>query len=591
MPKSNILQFGKRGVNGDADSRLLGADQYSRGINVSLHRQCVGTRHRIRVHELSGSDISDLNLQGACFYNPSRGQSYHGFGGDFCSIAVAAGGRKFLILPGNGFEVGEITDSRPQNERWMTCGLFQAENYLIAQQPSDDTWIYNGKGDARWSAGLSSIDKESSEISNAASAGAYVFNRIHQVVNGRQILVGDIIYKSDISNASNIIRFTEQIYWATGSQFSPPSEWDEITALTPIMMLGNSNEFSLMAAHSPSGVMSIATSTYPRSNWANTKMTGFLSIGAGAMGQNCIINMMEGDQIFRSRNGIQSLKLIKSQGGELGAPIRQIGAEVNEYLASDSEELLKYCSMEKDEKGRRIFCTTAPMLDSGKWMHRGILSMNLLPSATQDISPAWEGLNTFPDKVKYPAMMVAGDFDRTRRLFCFCYGTDGKLRLAEITTEDGPDVVGCEPSTIPSTVITRAFTGDFPLFKKTFAAIGVRFSGIKGALRWKVEYRTDQYPNWNTVTDDGGAVFVGCDGSKPFQNFKPGTAGTRYAIPMDKNLAAWVEVKVSWDGVAILDGVWVDYKTFDPGADSTDFDQVCQSIPAESCDGDFSHSL
>lgn len=591
MPKANILQFGNRGMNGNADPRLIGAEQYSKGVNVALRRQCSSTRHRIKVHELTGVDISSLNVQGACFYNPSRGQSYRGFGGDFSCIALAAGGRKFLIIPGDSFKIGEITDSKPQDENWMTCGLFQAENYLIAQQPSDNTWIYNGKGDARWSAGLSVTDKEASEISNGASAGAYVFNRIHQVVNGRAILVGDIIHKSDYSNASNILRDTEQVYWATGSQFSPPSEWDEITALSPIMQLGGSNEFSLLAAHSPSGVMSLATSTYPRSNWANTKMTGFLSIGAGAMGQNCVLNMMEGDQIFRSRNGIQSLKLIKSQSGELGAPIRQLGEEVNEYLSSDSEPLLRYCSMAKDEKARRIYCTTAPMMDGNRWMHRGILAMNLLPSATRDLTPAWEGLITLPDEVKYPAMMVTGDFDRSRRTFCFCYGTDGKLRLAELTAEEGPDMIGCVPSPVPSKVITRAFTGDYPLFKKTFAAIGVRFSGIAGKLEWKVEFRTDASPNWSTLTDDSGATFAKCDSSKPFLDFKPGTAGTRYAIPADKNLAAWLQVKVSWVGSAIMDGVWVDYKTFDPNADSTEFDGVCQSIQAESCDGDFSHSL
>lgn len=588
-----MLKFGSRGMDGNADSRLLTAAQYAKGINVMLHQQCVGTRQAIKVHELAGADISDLNFQGACFYNPGRGQSFQGFGADFASIAVAAGGRTFMILPKNGkFEVGEITQGLQRDPDWHQCVLFQAENYLIAQQPSGNTWIYDGKGNARWSHGLDIVDKEASELANGASAGAYVFNRVHQVVNGRQILVGDVIHKSSGSTAINVLGTTEQVYWNTGSFFAPPSEWDEVVAIEPIISSGNVNMAESVACHSPNGVMTIATNKAPRSEWANSDMIRFLVIGAGAMGPNAVANLMEGDQIFRSRHGIQSLRLIASTNGQIGNPVRQMGEEVNVWLSADSESFLRYASIAKLEKQRRLYCTVSPMVVGRRWKHRGIVSMNLLPSGTRDITPAWESLITLPDEAKYPVMMVTGEFDRVQRAFCFCYGTDDKLRLIEFLPARGSDTgEACAQSRIPATVITGAATGDFPLFKKTFESVGVKFSHIRGRLDWKVWFRTSENENWQVLTTDGGATFVSCDGSKPFLNYHPGQAGTVYAIPIMSQVASWLQLKVSWLGDANLDGVWMDYKTFDPNADTSSFDKICQAIPVENCDGDFAHKL
>jgi hypothetical protein len=593
MPKADMLKFGSRGMNGDADPRLLSPEQYAKGINVQLHGQCVGTRYGIKVHDISGDGLEELNFQGACFYNPGRGQSYQGFGADVASIAVAAGGRTYKIRPSAGkFHVNEITYGLQRDADWHQCNLFQAENYLIAQQPTGNTWIYDGKGSARWSSGLNVTDKEASELANGSSAGAYIFNRVHQVVNGRMILVGDIIHKSSGSTASNIIRTTEQSYWNTGSFFAPPSEWDDVVAIEPIMNAGGSDVESIAACHSPSGVMALLTNKAPRSSWASSSMTRHLVLGAGAMGPNAVTNLMEGDQIFRSRHGIQSIKLIASTNNQIGSPMRQIGEEVNKWLSQDSEPLLRYASVEKEEKQRRIYCTVAPLVVGKRWMHRGLISMNLLPSGTRDIVPAWEALITLPDEAKFPIQLVSGQFEGSQRTFCFCYGTDNKLRLIEFTPQRVDDIgLDCLQAPIPSTVITGAFTGGFPFFNKTFNAIGVKFSNIIGKLEWKISYRTEKNMNWRPLVSEGVATFASCSKDEPFTTFHPGEVGKRYAVPDSDNKAAWIQAKVSWVGIANVEGPWVDYNPVDPLANTSDFDDRCSSIPVENCDGDFTHSV
>ena len=590
MPKADMLIFGGSGMDSSVDPRKLSPEQYAKGINVSLTKKVIGTRFAIRVHELTGDDVSDLNFQGACFYNPSRGQSATAQGSDFSSIAFSAGGRTFIVIPSENFRVSDITGKCVRNASHPIASLFQAENYLIVQQPTNNTLIYDGEGKSRWSDGINDTNRDASELCNAAGAGVYAHGRIHQVVAGRRIFVGDIIHQSNGTNAENVLGMTDQVYWASGAWFAPPSDWDEIVAAAVLPTQNTNHGHGEVMFHSPSGVLSLRTNVYPRTSWLDQEMVKHAIIGAGAMGPYALAAIIDGDQIFRSRFGIQSLRSAATQGRSFGGPIRSLGSEVDVWLGRDDLRLLRYCSMAKLDRQNKLFCTTSPVESGVRWYHRGLVSLHLLPSQTQDSGSAWEGLITFPEEAAYPILMVNGNFGHEQRLFVFCYGKDGKLRLAEIMGEEGNDMVGCQERSIPCRIITGQFHAQSPTTRKDFNSMTPVFSNVRGDFRWGVFTRTDLHPEWVQIGGGEAEVADSCQ-RDPFSAWHGASINDTHAIPATNRVGRWVQAMVAWSGVADLDGLRVDYTTFDSELDKSKFGKACITEPHVICDGDFDHQL
>lgn len=593
---ADLLVLGGGGMNGDADPRLLTALQYAKGINVTVKRGRITTRNRVVVHPVIGDSIEDHDFQGACYYNPSRGQSFQGFGPDFSSLAISASGRTFLASPvarsKNAFRVADITGNLPRDRGWNQCHMFQAENYLIVAQANSDTWIYPGNAEPFFSPGMNFKDKEKSRLPNACTVGLYAHNRIHLVHDGRKLLVGDIIHKKNATNAENILETTEQSYWATGSWFSPPSDWDELTCCFVLPLQNTNHGQAEVMVGSPSGIMSVNTQLYPRSSWSDTQMIRHALVGTGPMGPYAALPITDGDVFFRSRYGIQTLRSSATQGRTLGGPITQVGQPVAQWLDADTEALLRYASLAKMERARTIKATTAPWVNGYRWGHRGVVSMNLQPSATQDLLPAWEGLDTLPDEIKYPVQLISCDFDRSERMMAICYGADDKMRIAEFTQEQGDDILeDYTPQRIPCSITTRAFTGDVPLVNKTWQACSVLFSEMRGIVTYTIDARTELHPEWRRILD-GESGFTKCSAEDPFALFYPGSDANTAQFPNEMNSGRWVQVRVSWLGQATLDGVRLQYTAIDPNEDTINTRITCASIPnTTSEDNDFRHSL
>jgi hypothetical protein len=258
-------------------------------------------------------------------------------------------------------------------------------------------------------------------------------------------------------------------------------------------------------------------------------------------------------------------------------------------MSKDHVPLLKYASMAKLDRERKIFCTISPVMNGDRWWHRGITSIHLLPDPTSDVRPSWEGVMTFPDQAKYPVMMVNGDFDGVQRLFVLCYDSNGKVALAEITEKPGDDMVGCEPVRVPCSVITGKFIASTPLTNKSFNSITPIFSGIRGRVDWRVSIRTDRHQDWLDITSNGSLCSTSSQKSNPLASWHPASAVDTYGIPDQYRNAKWIQVRVTWLGIASLDGVRVDFDTFDQSLDQSSLQPQCYSEMVESCDGDFDY--
>lgn len=556
MADSYVMRFPVGGVNQASPAILISPAEVADAVNARVYQSAIRSRPGVVMHDLPGTD--GLNFQGACFYNPSQGLSQQVIGQDDSMLVFSAGGRKFAVritdedITNSEISVLDVTSTEPSNPTYHTVWMAQAENYLICQDGNGPTWIWDGYAPAFTSSGYNTSNKEESQLANGASLVSYAHGRVVQVVNGRQILVGDIIHKSSLTDASNILGMTEQTYWATGNFFSPPSSLGKVTAIAILPLRNTTHGHGDLILHCEEGIFSLDISLYPREKWIEQSISKHLSLAASASGPYAIA-LYDSDQIFMTRNGIHSLRSAAAVNS-IGNPQRPISEGVSQYIEREDPSLLRFASVEKSVRDNRLFATSGHLI--WRSYHRGahgVLTMNFRPAPSREFS-AWEGLWTFPAEGWIVNQVVAGSFDGRERVFAFATGTDERLRLIEFSQGLHHDMMpDGKEKPIQWQFITRADAmGDDTTDKQLVDALAT-LKGVVGDVSVKSYIRTDQ-SEWRLYAE---ACFKGMN------ECMPGSAPSREASfqmgapPSGISPARWVQFLFKIEGACSVESVRV----------------------------------
>lgn len=496
---------GLGGMDAARDAALLDARAVAEAVNVESHGQMLRTRPGVRLHDLGLP--AGANLQGAIHYNPGKGQSQQSFGEDRSVLFFVAAGRKYFCAPSldrpenTKLSIEDVTggDGFAGPASLHLAWVYQAENYAIVQDGAGRTWIWDGETSPQLSPGYNVADKEESKLANAATVGLYAHGRIIQVVNGRQVLVGDIIHKGDLSSASNILGTTEQVYWATGSFFSAPSGLGQVTAAAILPIRNTQHGHGEVMIHQENGVFSLDLNVYPRTEWVDRQMVRHALLRTGAVGPYALTLHNDGDQIFRSRHGIQTLRSAAAESGQLGNPVRPISREVGHWMDGDYRPFLRFASLVSWADRNRLLATVEHgLLGSKHRGGRGVVVQNYTPVSSEATPPVWEGLWTLPREGGQINQLVNDLFHGEDRCFAFVTGlSDEVLRLAEFSKEMREDVLpDGTRRRIEAQVVSRELTGGDEMTFKAYDAGTVYFRDVIGDLDWEVWAKTDQEPCW-----------------------------------------------------------------------------------------------
>ena len=132
MARINLLEIGYAGVDLKTNPLLLGQKRKLRSaVNLIFEEGVIRTRPGFRYQLLAGPG----KFQGATDYKPSRGISAGRFSDASDSVALVIDGSLWLNCNQVASEVF-VQDA--------DVHLFQAENYLIVQQPEGDTFWWDG---------------------------------------------------------------------------------------------------------------------------------------------------------------------------------------------------------------------------------------------------------------------------------------------------------------------------------------------------------------------------------------------------------------------------------------------------------------
>jgi len=577
MADTYIMRYPIGGMNQTSPAVLLGQREVSEAVNARIHDSVICNRPGVKIHDLPL--LAGLAFQGAAFYNPSQGLSQQTIGEDQSMLVVAAGGRKFKITlsdedPTNTtVTTEEIIGVAPTNPIYHMVWMAQAENYLIAQDGNSDTWIWDGQTPPRFSTGYNTTDKEESKLANGASLVAYAHGRVIQVVNGRQVLVGDIIHKSELSDSANILNMTEQVYWATGSFFSPPSALGKVLAVAPLPLKNTTHGHGDLIFHCEEGIFSLDITIYPRENWVNQAVTKHLSLDAAASGFYAI-TLYDSDQVYLTRNGLHSLRSA-AQVNQIGNPQRPLSERVGHYIERDATNLFRFASVNKSVRDNRLFVTTSHQIVDGSHRGaRGFLVMNLRPIPNQD-SVCWEGLWTLPPKGYLINQLVSGVFDSRERSFAFVTGQDNVVRIAEFSRDLNYDILpDGSSSPIEWQFVTRADTmGDEVAVKRVKDAMAT-IKRVVGAVKVDVFARTDQ-TEWLPYAN---ACFTGSDecayGNAPSREyrFEMGAPPSRMAP------SRWIQFLFKVTGSAAIESIRVNSSVEKGGESNGNIPSECVTL-------------
>lgn len=507
MPDAAQLAFedAKGGMNAADPPHKISSNQLARMVNCAIVEQLPGTRPGVRVIEIEGdgSDAIALgNIQGSEFFNPSKGQGGIVLSEQNAMIAVASGGRKFVVrITGRGARTKGVSEE-------ITSGLITPaqlhlvwwsawENLLLAQDGRSNCFIWDTVQPAFFSQGYNTINKPRSEVPNGGTVMAYAHGRGICVVNSRFILASDVLHRENQKTSRDLIKFVEQVYWASGKYFLPPSGMGNITAAAILPLRNTQHGHGDTMFHCEDGIFSIDFNVFPRTVWSQSPMVKHALLDCGAVGPYALA-IHDGDQIFRTRKGIQTLRSAAAESQLEGNPNQPISNEVDTWLQGDYPRWLRFASLELWDIGRRFFCTTGPIVKGRFRWHRGLVVRNVDPKETEKATPAaWEGLWTLPPEIGGVIQMVSGIFDGEERIFAWCRGEDGRNRLIEFTDYLLADVLPDGSNRqIRSQAITRLIDVGQWYKERQWLTSKMYLRNVRGLVRFAVWVRNSKTPRW-----------------------------------------------------------------------------------------------
>jgi hypothetical protein len=505
MPWQLAFEDVKGGMNAADPPNKIATNQVARSVNCRILDGFLTTRCGTRAIPLSGAAsefVARSNNQGSFFFNPAKGQGGLILGDDNSNIALAVGGRKFIVnIEGRHANsraiITEITNGLLTNSQLHLVWWNAWENILIAQDGNSNAFVWDGIKPAVFSPGYNSINKLRSEIPNGGTVMSYVHGRGVVVVNSRLLLVGDNLHRTDQSSSENLREFTEQVYWATGQYFLPPSSMGGINAAAVLPQRNTVHGHGDLMLHCEDGVFSIDLNVFPRTKWAETPMVKHAMLASGAAGPYAVA-IYDGDQLFRTLRGVQTLRSAAANSQLEGNPEQTISNAVDTWLKADYKRWLRFASVDLWSSAHRFFVTTSPIVQGRFRWHRGLIVRNADPSLSEsNTPPAWEGCWTLPPQSSGIVQFVNGLFDAEERQFAWTRGNDGRNRLTEFSETLREDVL--EDGTrhrIRAQVITRAIDAGEWWKKREFTKGLLFLRNIVGVLEFGVWFRPLESKTW-----------------------------------------------------------------------------------------------
>lgn len=466
------------GINAGVQPHLVREDQAADSVNITYRGGYATTRPPWSKKNLTFAEDQDK----ATFYtgNP-QGLGVYTVGQKTYLIA-SIDGQPFAIDVQNDFTTYNVNpeeDAVKNNPKLLPKAyMCQADTYFVIQDGQSPAIILNGLSSSR-----AKTTGEDQQVPTGTSM-AYGLGRLW-VANGNQFVAGDIL-----GGPTSVIDFTENTYLAENGTFKLPSNMGNINGMAFIPLQDTATGQGQLLVGADFGVASVQAQL-PRTAWQSTQIqqVALLGIGWASNDANVLLN---GDIVFRSYDGVRTYRMARAEQGINGQKPQSM--EVNPYVSTDTQRLLKYASGVYFDN--RVLITTAPTWRGTYCTWSGLLSMDSYPvgSLFSQSPPVWEGVWTGVEIVQ----IVAGIFGKEERCFALVrkINDDGDdyNEIWELKKEGYYDEADGVQTRIQSKLWTRSFEHGSSFEQKKLLSGDLFIANIAGEVDWSIKYRPDEYP-------------------------------------------------------------------------------------------------
>jgi hypothetical protein len=305
------------------------------------------------------------------------------------------------------------------------------------------------------------------------------------------------------------------------------------------------------------GMWGVITGT-PRIRWPDTAMRRIVHPNVGPTGPYAGWAAAQ-EFIFRTVDGIMSIKYIEEEKTRVGNPQVNIGQEIKPLLDKDPDDLLLFTSLYVAVKQQRLACTVWPVVDGPHRWSKGFVTAALSPGRTQVPEPmVWEGVSTLPQAMGEVIQFCEVRSPGKRRLYALLRKEDGTKGLAEWTDDWGDDMLADGTSApIPWQLLTRRLSPKDEFSPSSFGEVYLSLLKIRDKVDIKISARTAvdkpfQVCYENTFTNDSWALSKECcEEGKGYAEAEPLALGSIFGARFTN--APWIQILVQGVGCAIVD--------------------------------------
>lgn len=436
------------------------------------------------------ADWAALATQGAVWYNPRFGAGPTASSKATPGIVESAEGKLFRItLSRRGYDVVDISSgirARPSMRlAWMAVG----ENYVVRTDGASLTQIYDGT-QTTTSTGYNPNSPDTSRLPNYAGPVAYT-DRFWITANQRDIIAGDFLHRIVQTDASDILKTTEQALDITSKSFPPPANLGDVTGM--FIVTGNRggalpSQAEVMASTDAPAIWGVLGGT-PRIEWATTPMVRIIHAETGPTGPYAA-STGKNELLMRTPGGIHSLKYIEQDSSRPGNPLVNLGEEIKPLLDADPKDLLIYASLVNTPERQHCAVTVGPRVKNRQRWHTGYVTATYQPTRVRvPNAMVWEGVHTLPKRMGQVVQFIEANQFGSKRIFAILRKEDGTKAIAEWTEDDGPDRLA-DGTAVPITwqILTRKLTrGEYN--NHGWGAMFLRLQNVRESVSVKISAR------------------------------------------------------------------------------------------------------
>ena len=538
------------GQNDGVSPLLADKSQYVKGLNVSTRSGLLHTRPKFKEMDLLDSNgdpwtLPDGKFQGAFTYSLNGGDRIVvGIAGVLYSIYINVTGQTAFTVHSH-YMGGAVFNS--EADMIYFC---QADRYLAVQDgTSDPVAIYEKislsvhrdvavQFTPTYTEGEIILDEEGVDTGLGTpppgyedSGGrlpvgtimAYGYGRLFVVpryvpdtepansISGKPYWLASDIIKAD--NPIEVLWYTEVSYLAGGGATASPIEAGYVGGmqLTRNMLSGDGNGPLIVFYRSGVSSFSVQAS---EEQWTIITIGNVLFTTAGSVSPRACISM-NSDLLFRSTDGIRTIKSDVTQAGSGTLANVTISNRVKRILDEDSGEALPYVSACVVDN--RMLMTTNNAIEGGDPVFNGIVSYDVASyqSADNNTTPIFDGIWT---GLKFLQVLTA----RSTLLdfHAFAFTKSGESNSLWRLAKDEAEYLDGEDSRPLCRVYTTPVLWEEFFVVKDLKCIDMWISDIQGEVDVKIYYRPYGFKLWNETNSGHFEADMVTDGSLPQRRWK-----------------------------------------------------------------------